>query len=141
MAILPDRPATRLHAVARRADAAQLTPPAQSAVDLARHATPVPAWARAAYVTERTIDGRPVVIYVERDRGRWLRALLMGTAITTPIAGVLLLVIWSVAWVLSHLALIAGTLALALVVIAIVSGLRRAGVCCPGLHCEGCGHR
>jgi hypothetical protein len=91
--------------------------------------------------TDARIDGRPVRIYIERPRWRvsvpWVKVAALVAAIVTPLLAVAYLVAVALAWCVDHWYLFAA--ALALVVLAPTLG--RAGVCCPGLHCPGCGHR
>lgn len=91
--------------------------------------------------TRATIDGRPVRIYLERDRIRWGRLAALTAAIVAPIGGMLVVAAYAlgvlVAWLVAHWLLIVGGLAL----LAVASLLARVGVCCPGIHCGGCRHR
>lgn len=95
--------------------------------------------------TTATIDGRPVQVFIERDRLHlWKLAGLTG-AIAGPIVGVIAVGAYvtgsAVSWTADHWALIAGVLVVAAVIVFALRGLSRVGVCCPGLHCSGCPHR
>lgn len=99
---------------------------------------------RPGYTTA-TVDGRPVVIYIERDRLRWAKLGGLCAAIAAPLVGVIVAgayTAWAVVgWLVDNGALILGALTTAVVIGFVLRALTRAGVCCPGLHCPGCGHR
>lgn len=46
-----------------------------------------------------------------------------------------------IAWLVDNWALILGIATTAVALALIVRALNGAGICCPGLHCPGCGHR
>lgn len=95
--------------------------------------------------TKALVDGRPVVIYIERDRLRWGKLAALVAAIGGPIVGVIGIgayaVGFMVAWIGEHWSLIFGSVATLAVVAFALATLSRVGICCPGLHCPGCGHR
>jgi hypothetical protein len=110
-----------------------------------RPAPRFPRTARTARVDTRLrVDGRPVVVHIERPRYRIARGALIVTGIAAPIVAAVAAVTWliatAVAWVADHLALLlGGGVALVAVLVALV-GLSRSGVACIGIHCPGCGH-
>jgi hypothetical protein len=120
-----------------------------------RPATPVPAGTvhpvlaeiartKPGYTTA-TIDGRPVQVFIERDRLHWWKLGGLVAAIAGPVVGVVAVAAYAtgsaVSWTADHWPLIAGALGVAALVVLTLRGLFRAGICCPGLHCSGCPHR
>jgi hypothetical protein len=112
-------------------------------------ASRVPRTARTARTARTTrvdtrfrVDGRPVVVHIERPRYRIGRGALIVTGIAAPIVAAIAAVAWliasAVAWVVDNLALLLGG-GVALVVV--LAALSRSGVACVGIHCPGCGHR
>jgi hypothetical protein len=95
--------------------------------------------------TTATIDGRPIQVYIERDRLHWWKLGGLVLAVLAPIVGVISLVMYAtgaaVSWIAGHAGTIVGVLALVAVIGVALRGLQRAGICCPGLHCSGCPHR
>ncbi len=95
--------------------------------------------------TTATIDGRPVQVFIERDRLHWWRLGGLVAAIACPVVGVVAVAAYAtgsaVSWTAGHWPLIAGALGVAAVIVLALRGLSRAGICCPGLRCSGCSHR
>ena len=99
--------------------------------------------------TNAAVDGRPVRIYVERDRVRWGKA----AGVVAGVVGVLAALVAAgayvvgaaVATVAANRDLVVGVLVLVAVVAVIlrrvVGSVARRGACCAGLHCSGCPHR
>jgi hypothetical protein len=95
---------------------------------------------KPGYTTAK-IDGRPVQIFIERDRFRWWKLAGLVALIVTPIAGLMIALASAASWVSGHGSPVIGFLALVALVGFVLRRLNRAGVCCPGLHCSGCSHR
>lgn len=91
--------------------------------------------------TDARIDGRPIRVYIERDRLHWPKLIGLVAAIMTPIVGAILAIVYAVGtvvrWGATHWIFLTGA-ALALVLTVFILG--RVGGC-PGIHCPGCGHR
>jgi hypothetical protein len=106
-----------------------------------------PRFPRAARVdTTFKVDGRPVVVYVERPRYRLTRPVLKVTAAVVPIVATIAAVAWLiasvVAWLAANILLIAGcAVALVVAAVTLLIVLSRSGVACVGIHCSGCGHQ
>jgi hypothetical protein len=89
------------------------------------------------YTTAR-IDGRPVIVYIERDRLRWGKLAALVAAIVVPILGVLAVAVYAVAsvvaWLIAHWLLILGTATVVLVALVLVPALtsRPTSGHCPG---------